>query len=222
MKLYIGNKNYSTWSLRPWLLLTHFGIPFEEEMALFVGPGWKQRFEEISPAGTVPVLKHGELTVWDSLAIIEYIADSHADLAIWPRDINARAQARALATSMHGGFGQLRGSAPMNLRKPQPGAIPVEKVSADLAMLETMLAPVLTASGGPFLFGDFGGVDAMYAPLATRIDTYGFKVSDRLQAYFDALLSLPAFLTWKQAALKEPWVVAMDEIDGTPDGVIEP
>lgn len=123
---------------------------------------------------------------------------------------------------MHGGFSQLRAVAPMNLRKPQIGAIPVEKVSIDLAMLETMLVPVLAESGGPFLFGDFGGVDAMYAPLATRIDTYGFKVSDRLQAYFAALLSLPAFLAWKQAALEEPWIVAMDEIDGTQDGMVEP
>lgn len=212
MRLLIGNKTYSTWSLRPWLVLTHFGIPFEEELLLLNGEGWKQKMIARSPTGRVPVLIDGELAIPETLAIIEYLADRFADKAIWPRNMADRARARAAAAEMHAGFGQLRGRAPMNLRKSLAGYVPQEAVAEDLARLETLWGGLLERSGGPFLFGAFSAADAMFAPVATRLRTYDLAVSDMAATYVEAIYSLPAFQAWRDAALKEPWIVPEDEL----------
>ncbi len=213
MKLIIGNKNYSSWSLRPWLVLTHFGIEFEEEMALLNGEGWKAHLNDISPTGTVPVLIDGDLALAESLAIIEYLADKFPQKSIWPADLTARARARSMACEMHAGYSGLRNAAPMNLRASYPGRIDPAAIAPDKARIETVWAEALERSGGPFLFGSFGAADAMFAPVATRFETYHIEVSETSLAYMAALSDLPAMAAWRTEALKESWVVGMDEID---------
>lgn len=213
MKILIGNKNYSTWSLRPWLVLRHFGFEFEEEILKLNGEGWKQVFQERTPTGTVPVLQHGDLEIPETIAIIEYLADLRPDLAIWPKDIVERARARALAAEMHAGFQTLRNLCPMNLRADHPGRIDLDKVAPDLHRLEAALGGPLERSGGPFLFGEFTAADAMFAPVAARIRTYHLPVSDTLQQWIDAIFALPAFQDWFTAALQETDIVPQDEID---------
>ncbi len=213
MKLLIGNKNYSSWSLRPWLVLKHFDIAFEEEMLLLNGENWKQKLIEATPNGCVPVLVEGELAIAETIAIIEYLADRFADKPIWPVDIAKRAQARAAAAEMHAGFGALRNAAPMNLRSSYPGRVSMDEVGTDMARLEDLLGGLLTQSGGPFLFGAFCAADAMFAPVAARVKTYEIPVSGTLEGYFDAIFNLPAFKVWLSDALKETWIVQMDEID---------
>lgn len=213
MKLLIGNRNYSTWSMRPWLVLKHFDIAFEDEVVLLSGDGWRETLLERSPTGRVPVLFDGELVVPETIAIIEYLADKHPDLAIWPRDLGQRAQARAASAEMHSDFGALRSNAPMNLRASHPGKVSVDAVARDLHRLETLWGGLLSRSGGPFLFGAFTAADAMFAPVATRIRTYGLPVSDVAAGYIEAIYALPAFQEWLALALREPWIVDDDEID---------
>lgn len=216
MKLLIGNKNYSSWSLRPWLVLRHFDIAFEEELLLLNGEGWRERLRQRSPTGRVPVLIDGDLVVPETLAIVEYLADRFPDRQIWPAAIGERANARAVAAEMHAGFTDLRNHAPMNLRAHMPGRVDVAAVRRDLDRLEVSLGGLLQRSGGPFLFGGFSAADAMYAPVAARLKTYGLPVSAELGAYRDAVHNLPAFQVWLQAALKEPWIVPEDELDEHP------
>jgi len=213
MKLLIGNKNYSTWSLRAWLILAHFDIEFQEELLPLSGPGWKEQIAARSPTGNVPVLIDGDLVVPETLAIAEYVADRFPDKPIWPADIKQRALARAASAEMHAGFSALRNAAPMNLRSSHPGRVLVDDVADDLKRLETLLGGLLVASGGPYLFGQFCAADAMFAPVATRIRTYALPVSDTLAAYVEAIYALPAFQLWLAEALKEPWIVERDEID---------
>jgi len=213
MKLLIGNRNYSTWSLRPWLVLAHFGIPFEDEVLMLSGEGWRETLAARSPTGRVPVLIDGDLVVPETIAIIEYLADRFPDKAIWPAGIAERAKARAASAEMHAGFSALRSHAPMNLRGSHPGKINTDTVSKDLQRLEVLLGGLLARSGGPFLFGAFTAADAMFAPVATRIRTYSLPVSDVLSGYVEAIYSLPAFQEWLALALKEPWIVDDDEID---------
>lgn len=213
MKLLFANRNYSSWSLRPWLVLKHFAIPFVEELVLLNGPGWREIIRSKSPTGMVPVLFDGDLVVPETIAIIEYLADRFPDKAIWPAAIADRARARSAAAEMHGGFTALRRHAPMNLRASHPGRVDRDAVAADLQRLETLWAELLSRSGGPFLFGQFTAADAMFAPVATRIRTYALPVSDRAGQYVEAIYGLPAFQEWLALALKEPWVVDEDEID---------
>lgn len=213
MKLLIGNRNYSSWSMRPWLVLKHFEIPFEDEVLLLSGEGFRDVLAERSPTGRVPVLFHGDVVIPETIAIIEYVADLHPEKGIWPADIGQRAQARSAAAEMHSAFQALRSHAPMNLRASHPGKVAVDTVARDLHRLETLWGGLLAASGGPFLFGAFTGADAMFAPVATRIRTYGLPVSDLLGEYVEAIYALPAFQEWRALALKEPWVVDDDEID---------
>lgn len=213
MKLLIGNRNYSTWSLRPWLVLKHFDIPFEDEVLQLAGPGFRDVLAQRSPTGRVPVLLDGDLAIPETIAIIEYLADRFPEKSIWPADINARALARAAAAEMHGGFTALRTHAPMNLRASHPGKVAADAVSRDLHRIETLWGGLLERSGGPYLFGAFSAADAMFAPVATRIRTYALPVSDGASAYVEAIYSLPAFQAWLALALKEPWVVDDDEID---------
>lgn len=213
MKLLIGNRNYSTWSLRPWLVLKHFGIPFEDEVTQLSGEGWREALAEKSPTAKVPVLFDGELVIPETIAIVEYLADRFPDRPIWPADIKQRALARAAAAEMHSAFQSLRSHAPMNLRASHPGKVNVDTVRRDLHRLETLWGELLDRSGGPFLFGAFTAADAMYAPVATRIRTYALPVSDRAGEYVEAIYGLPAFQEWLALALREPWIVDDDEID---------
>ena len=213
MKLVIGNRNYSSWSVRPWLVLTHFGIPFEEELALLSGDGWKEALRRKSPTARVPVLVDGDLVIPETVAIIEYLAERYPDRGIWPAEREARALARAAAAEMHAGFTALRGAAPMNLRASLPGRIPYDKVEADLERLEALWDGLLARSGGPYLFGSFTAADAMFAPVAGRIRTYELPVSDTAAGYVDAIYALPAFQSLLSEAAAEPWTVERDELD---------
>lgn len=213
MKLLIGNRNYSTWSLRPWLVLRHFDIPFEDEVLQLSGEGWRETLAKRSPTGKVPVLIDGDLVVYETLAIIEYLADVFPEKQIWPADPYDRALARAAASEMHAGFTALRSHAPMNLRASHPGKVDADAVRKDLHRVESLWGELLARSGGPYLFGDFTAADAMYAPLATRLRTYDLPVSDTAARYVEAIYALPAFQDWLNQALQEPWVVDDDEID---------
>ena len=213
MKLLIGNRNYSSWSLRPWLVLRHFDIPFEDEVLQLQGEGFRDVLAQRSPTGKVPVLQDGGLVVVESIAIIEYLADRFPDRAIWPSDIGERALARAAAAEMHSAFSALRSHAPMNLRASHPGKVSADAVARDLHRLETLWGGLLTRSGGPFLFGVFTAADAMFAPVATRIRIYDLPVSDMAAGYVEAIYALPAFQDWLTLALREPWIVDEDEID---------
>ena len=213
MKLLIGNRNYSTWSLRPWLVLKHFDIPIEDEVLQLQGEGFREVLAQRSPTGKVPVLEDGDLVIVETIAIIEYLADRFADKPIWPDDIGQRALARAAAAEMHSAFQALRSHAPMNLRASHPNKVNLDTVAKDLHRLETLWGELLARSGGPFLFGAFTAADAMFAPVATRIRTYELPVSDTAAGYVEAIYGLPAFQEWLALALREPWVVDEDEID---------
>jgi glutathione S-transferase len=213
MKLIIGNKNYSSWSLRPWLVLAHFDIPFEEEQVLLSGEGWRETIRKKSPSGKVPVLVDGDVAVPETIAIIEYLHDKYPAKGIWPSNRVERAKARSAAAEMHAGFSALRNYAPMNLRASHPGKVDIDLVAGDLKRIDRLWGDLLSNSDGPYLFGKFSGADAMFAPVATRIRTYQLPVSDMAQDYVEAIYALPAFQRWLADALKETWVVEDDEID---------
>jgi glutathione S-transferase len=169
MKLVIGDKNYSSWSMRPWLLLTHFGIPFEEVLIELDEPGTKAAILEYSSSGKVPCLVADDgFAVWDSLAIAETLADRYPQHALWPREPNARARARSISAEMHSGFGALRNALPMNIRLTRPGVGNTPDVLADVARIDTLWRECLAASGGPFLFGEFGIADAIAISRSSR------------------------------------------------------
>ncbi|MDB5539185.1 MAG: hypothetical protein JWQ89_912 [Devosia sp.] len=213
MKLIFANRNYSSWSLRAWLVLRHFGIPFDEELVLLSGEGWKETIRKKSPSGRVPVLVDGDVVLPETIAIIEYLNDKYPAKGIWPSNRVERALARAASAEMHGGFNALRDAAPMNLRASHPGKVDVDIVADDLKRIERLWGDLLSRSGGPYLFGAFNAADAMFAPVATRIRTYELPVSDLAQEYVEAIYAVPAFQQWLAEALKEPWVVEQDEID---------
>jgi glutathione S-transferase len=213
MKLIFANKNYSSWSLRPWLVLKHFGIAFDEEMALLNGEGWQENIRKKSPTGKVPVLVDGDVVVPETIAIIEYLNDKYPAKGIWPSNRVERALARAAAAEMHGGFTALRNAAPMNLKASHPGKVDLDEVAGDLKRIDRLWGELITRSGGPYLFGQFTAADAMFAPVATRIRTYELPVSDLSMEYVEAIYALPAFQEWLAEAVKEPWVVEQDEID---------
>jgi glutathione S-transferase len=217
LTLVIGNKLYSSWSLRPWLLLRQFGIPFEEILIPLDRPDTKARVLEHSPAGKVPILIDGDVTVWESIAIMDYVGEAFG-APVWPADVRARAMARSVAAEMHAGFQALRSACPMNLGKKFPSRERGEAVAEDVARFARILrdARERFGIGGPFLFGGFSAADAMYAPLATRLETYSIAVDATTRSYVDAVLSLPAFQQWRAAALSEPWVLHHDEVDEEP------
>lgn len=219
MKLVIANKVHSSWSLRPWLLLTQFGIPFEEILIpfgpTFHDPAWKAKVLPYSPGGKVPALVDGDIQVWESLAIMEYVAERFPEHAIWPADRAARAMARAISSEMHAGFPALRNACPMNLGQRHPTKDRGPAVAADVARIAALWNEARSryGAGGPFLFGAFSAADAMYAPVTTRLTTYGIAVDPVSQAYVAAIGDTPAFRSWRTAALAEPWIVAEDEVD---------
>jgi glutathione S-transferase len=210
MHLYIANKAYSSWSLRPWLLMTAFGIPFEERLIPMYLPDSKARMLDIAPSGKVPCLVDGDVRVWESLAIVEYLSERFSDKAIWPREVAARAHARAVSSEMHAGFQALRQACPMNLtkrfrRRDDLGS----DVADNLRRIEAMWADARRrfGAGGPFLYGSFSAADAMYAPVVSRLHGYGFEVAPETRRYMDAVLAHPAFRSWLSAALEEPWLL---------------
>jgi glutathione S-transferase len=213
MKLVIGDKNYSSWSMRPWLLLTHFGIPFEEVLIELDEAGTKATILSYSASGKVPCLVSEDgFAVWDSLAIAETLADRYPQHALWPREPNARARARSISAEMHSGFGALRNAMPMNIRLTRPGVGTEPEVLADIARIDTLWRECLAASGGPFLFGEFCIADAMYAPVAMRFNSYQPKLSPEAAAYAQRVTASPAVAAWIEAARRETHIVADDEL----------
>jgi glutathione S-transferase len=212
--LIIGNRNYSSWSLRGWLAASLSGIAFEPELVRLSEPGSRAALLESSPAGRVPVLRHGGRVIWDSLAIIEYLAELCPDAGLWPAHADARALARSIAAEMHAGFGALRANMPMNLRKSLPGKGRGQGVAEDIARITAIWRDARSRFGqnGPFLFGRYSAADAMYTPVASRFRTYSVELDPTCQAYADAVLSWPAFLAWQEAAVQEPWIIPEDEI----------
>jgi glutathione S-transferase len=223
MKLVIANKLHSSWSLRPWILLTQFGIPFEEVMInfgpTFDDPAWKAKVAAYTPAGKVPALVDGQgaesVQVWESLAIMEYVAENHPHLHIWPKDKAARAMARAISSEMHAGFSALRNACPMNIGFRHPPKDRGPQVAADVARICAIWNEARSrfGAGGPFLFGEFSAADAMYAPVTQRFTGYSISVDPVSQAYVEALQGTPAFQSWKKAALAETWIIPEDEVD---------
>jgi len=220
--LYIANKNYSSWSLRPWLALTALGIEFTEETVPFDDHGSWHKFRAFSPTGLVPCLHHtaptdtggaqNPIVVWDSMAIIEHIAESHPTM--WPSDPHARAWARSASAEMHAGFHALREHCPMTIGQRVRLHEHPQALEGDLRRLNELWCEGLNKFGGPFLAGsNFTAVDAFYAPVATRLKTYHLEVSDPAMHYMEHILRLPAMQTWIQQALSEPYREASHEIE---------
>ena len=212
--LVIANKCYSSWSLRPWLLMKQLGVAFDEITIPLDLPDTKEKVLRHSPAGKVPILIDGDVTVWETIAIMEYVGEAYG-VPVWPEDRKARAMARAVAAEMHSGFSALRSACPMNLGRKYAQRDRGEAVARDVARFGEIVhqARERFGAGGPFLFGLFSAADAMYAPLVTRLDTYSIPLDATTRAYADAILALPAFQDWRSAALKEEWIVAADEVD---------
>jgi len=218
MKLVIANKLYSSWSLRPWLLMRALDIPFEETVIPMYFPDSKARMLDVSPTGKMPCLIDGDIAIWESLAIIEYIHERFPDRGVWPADRAARAHARAAANEMHAGFQALRNACPMNLGKRFAPRDLGSDVADNVRRLEGLWAEARQkfGSSGPFLYGKFCATDAMFAPVVTRLDTYQVRVSPQARLYMDAVLAHPAFLAWREAALAEPWTIDHYEEGWTP------
>ena len=211
LTLYIGNKNYSSWSMRPWLALTAANIPFREVLIPFDMKAGNPRFRDLSPTGRVPVLHHGDVRVWESLAIIEYVAELFPDAGLWPADRETRARARSVSMEMLSGFTALRGACPMNLRRPKRRIDLPEGVAANVARIEAIWRDARQKSGGPFLFGAFSAADAMYGPVVNRFETYDLVSDKETLDYMAAVKAHPAWRKWEEAALAETWIVEEDE-----------
>ncbi len=206
--LVLANKAYSSWSLRPWLLMRVCAIPFDEVVIPLYTHDTAAAIARYGPAGKVPILLDGDLTVWESLAIIEHLAAAHPDLPVWPRDPRARALARSLAAEMHAGFQSLRRTMPMNMRRaPKPPVDGHDAARADIARVEAAWADARDrhGTGGPFLFGTFSAADAMFAPVVNRFHVYAVPVSTATRAYMEAVMMLPAWCEWQRDAEGEPW-----------------
>jgi glutathione S-transferase len=211
MQLVIGNKNYSSWSMRPWVLMRQLGLHFEEVKLRFdftPHSAFRRAVAHYSPAGLVPVLLDDDFAVWDTLAICEYLNDKFPGHGVWPEDMRQRARARSLAAEMHGGFRPLRSHCPMNIEAslPEVGArlwAEHEDLRNDVLRVELMWAEALTASGGPFLFGAFSAADAMFAPVCMRLVTYALPVPATSQAYIQRMRAAPGVAAWIADAVAE-------------------
>jgi glutathione S-transferase len=216
MTLIVGNRNYSSWSLRAWLAMRMAGLAFEEIVIPLDQPETESRIREHSPAGRVPVLHHGDLTIWDSMAICEYAAELAPEAHLWPADRGARATARSVSAEMHSGFTVLRTALPMNIRADRPGLRIPADLQADIDRVHAIWRDCRRHFGahGGFLFGGFSIADAMYAPVVARLHTYRITADDTVQDYIDAVRSLPAMQEWAAAAPAEPWVLEREEVGG--------
>lgn len=222
LKLVIANKLYSSWSLRPWMLMTALGIEFEETVIPLYKPDSKARILDVSPNGKVPCLIDGEIKVWESLAIMEYLHERFPEAGVWPSDRAARAYARAASSEMHAGFQALRQACPMNLTK----RFAPKELSSDaqdnVRRLQGMWSDCRRrfANGGDFLFGPFTAADAMFAPVVTRLDTYQIPVATETRQYMNRILAHPAFVKWKSEAFTESWALPHYEEGWTPAEVL--
>jgi len=215
LKLVIGNKNYSSWSMRPWLALRANHIAFEEVfIPLYTGDADKQRILGFTRSGKVPALIDGDVTVWDSLAIIEYLAERFPDARLWPDDRASRAHARSVSAEMHSGFMALRNECAMNLHRPIRSVALSQDARANIARMQEIWLECRQRYGklGPFLFGTFGAVDAMFAPVVYRFRTYAIDVVPEAQAYMDTMMALPAVDEWTKAGLAETLLI--DRVEG--------
>ena len=220
LKLFVANKNYSSWSMRPWVLLKQAGIPFEEVMVRFdsfdAGSSFKQSIHAVSPAGRVPVLLDDGLAVWDTLAIAEYLAEKFSDRKLWPHDLKARARARSICAEMHSGFSALRSHCMMNIEAslPDAGAIiwrDQPAVRSDVQRIVSMWTGLLEQHGGPLLFGEFSIADAYFAPVCMRLKTYALPVPANITEYIGHVRSLPGVKAWIDAGLAEKDFLAFEE-----------
>jgi glutathione S-transferase len=209
LTLIIGNKNYSSWSLRPWLALKQAGIAFEEIRVPLYTPESAAKIRQYSPAGKVPILKHGEITVWESLAICDYLVETFSSPTWWPEHKSARALARSISAEMHAGFVALRTHMYMDCRARRPGEGMTDAVKQDIDRITTMWRDCRRqfAQSGDFLLGAFSIADAMYAPVVLRFITYGVALDPVCQAYADTIVGLPAMQEWLEAAIAEPEVL---------------
>jgi glutathione S-transferase len=216
LMLVIGNKNYSSWSMRPWLALKASGIAFEERsIPLYTGAADKKRILDVTPSGKVPALIDGDVTVWDSLAIIEYLAERFPETGLWPANRADRARARSISAEMHSGFAALRSECGMNLHRPVRAKTLSDNAQADIARIQEIWTDCRgrSARAGPFLFGTFTAADAMYGPVVHRFRTYAIAVTPPVQAYMDAMMSFPAFQQWTEQGLAETGVIERLEAD---------
>jgi len=220
IQLYIGNKNYSSWSMRPWVLLHQAGIAFEEVMLRFDSFDADSRFKaglkDITPVGKVPVLVNEGLAVWDTLAIAEYVAEQYPDQNLWPANPQARARARSVCAEMHSGFTGLRSACPMNIEAhlPDVGALALRDkpaVRADLQRIITLWSGLLAEHQGPMLFGAFSIADAFFAPVVMRLQTYALPVPADVAAYMERLCALPGVKAWVDGALAEKDFIDFEE-----------
>jgi glutathione S-transferase len=204
LTLYVGSKRYSSWSLRPYVALSHTGLPFETRTILLDRETTRAEIAKVTPAGRLPVLYHDDLVIWDSLAICEYLNELAPDAQLWPADRAARARARAMCAEMHAGFAALRSNMPMDIGVVTTGHRPTPEALADARRITDIWQDALAASGGPFLFGRFSNADAMFAPVTTRFSTYGVELDPACRAYVDAVAALPAMAAWRRDAATEP------------------
>ena len=203
--LIIGTPNTSSWSLRPWLLMRHFDLAFDEIVIPLRQPATRAEILRHSPAGHVPILKDGDVAIWESLAIIEYLADRHPEYAIWPKDRLARAHARSLAAEMHAGFPALREELPVDVTGHHPGFDYSDRAASEIArILEIWQTALEGADKGPFLFGAFSGADAMYAPVVSRFVTYDIKFTGATARYREVIWELPAMAEWRRKSAQ--WI----------------
>jgi len=210
LTIYLGNKNYSSWSLRAWLALKRTTVVFDEVVIPLYQSGSRETILKYSPSGRVPALRHGDTTVWESLAICEYLAESFPTFQLWPKDPGHRALARAVSAEMHGGFEGLRGHLPMNVRSSFPGSDVPPEVQADINRVLSIWRDCRTRYGeknGEFLFGEFTIADAMFAPIVTRFRTYKIELEREADAYCDTVMAMPAMQEWIAAAKNEPMII---------------
>lgn len=214
LKLIVGNKNYSSWSLRPWLVLRHFQIPFEEETVLLDTPATRSRLLQFSGSAKVPVLVDRDIRIWDSLAIIEYLAEQFPECSIWPNSPVARAEARSISAEMHSGFLALRTEMPLNCRARGRTVQVSEALGCDICRVIELWSDLRTrfAAVGPWLFGEFSAADAMYAPVALRFVTYGVEVEEPAHSFVEAMLESVAVRDWLSAAQSEPEILPSGEV----------
>jgi len=215
LHLIIGNKNYSSWSFRPWFAMKVASIEFQETVISLEATDFKARITEMSGAGKVPVLIDGDVNIWESLAILEYLAEKFPAAGLWPRDPAARAHARAISSEMHAGFQPLRRQLPMNVWRPVVPRQIDPDAQADIARIDAIWNECRSRFGaaGPFLYSAFGAADAMYAPVVWRFHTYAVEVSATARDYMHTLMALPAWKEWRDAAHRETWVLPHDEVD---------
>lgn len=216
MQLIVASKNYSSWSMRPWVLMKHFGVPFEEVLIPLALPGTDQAIRRYSPSGKLPCLIDGDVVVWDSLAICETLAERYPEKAFWPKDPAARAHARAISAEMHSSFAALRNAMPMNIRARvedfKVNAEVAEAVAADIARIDDLWSACLARSGGPFLFGDFTIADAMYVAVVMRFNSYAPSLSEAAATYAARVTALPAVQQWIKAAVQEAGIARYDSL----------